>query len=157
MKQIVKVGLGLALCAASTSLWAVTLGEASDNLFGPLAVITKLVVLVCYAVGVAFCIGALMQYRQHRRNPKLVPLTTPVLLIILGGMALLLPYFSTDIINSWSATVQERDDSAVENPYNPNVIPQPRETRYPKRGDSSSESVDEDVEEEGSGHWSDNL
>ena len=39
---------------------------------------------ICLLAGVGLCVGALIQYRQHRQNPMNVRLTTPVWFLIIG-------------------------------------------------------------------------
>ncbi|HKY69280.1 MAG TPA: hypothetical protein VJ205_00120 [Gammaproteobacteria bacterium] len=74
---------------------ATTLGGAAQNLLTPTEILTKLVIFACYVGGVGICLTALVQYNIHRKNPKLVPLTTPVMLLIVGIILIFLPYFST--------------------------------------------------------------
>ena len=90
-----------------------TLGQAADGLFGPVSVITMLMELACYIIGTSFCIGAIMQYRIHRQNPKLTPLMTPVIMLVVGVLLILVPYFSLLPGDSFSASEQEKRDSAA--------------------------------------------
>jgi hypothetical protein len=90
-----------------------TLGQAADGLFGPVSVVTMLMELACYIIGTSFCIGAIMQYRIHRQNPKLTPLMTPVIMLVVGVLLILMPYFSVLPGDSFSASEQEKRDSAA--------------------------------------------
>lgn len=56
------------------------------------SILSKLMWAVCIVVGVALIAAAFTQFQIHRRNPKLVPLTTPVLYLILGICAIALPF-----------------------------------------------------------------
>lgn len=56
------------------------------------SVLTKLVWAACIVVGVALIAAAFTQFQIHRRNPKIVPLTTPVLYLILGIIAIAIPF-----------------------------------------------------------------
>jgi hypothetical protein len=105
-------------CMASPVL-ADTLGTLSENLLGPTSFVTQMLVYACYIVGVVFFFMALAQYKIHRESPKLVPLTTPIMLAIFGAVLVLLPYFST-LFNSGSALeyikkegVQQEEDRGL--------------------------------------------
>lgn len=47
-------------------------------------VLTRLMLVACFVVGVGFIFVAILQYQTHRRNPKFVPLDKPVWYLILG-------------------------------------------------------------------------
>lgn len=163
-------------------LWAssavASIADVSENLMGPTEIITKLVVIACYIVGVGLIIFALAQYKQHRQSPKLVPLTTPILLLILGVLAIVIPYFSIISGQSFSASEQAKregkmpDKSGAFSPNLPDVEKRsrPGPGRYAPDGTDDQGSVDEDdeyyeedyedegdedYEDEGDGHWTD--
>lgn len=73
----------------------VSLGDIADTLMVPTAMITKLIDVTCYIIGITFILVSMAQYKIHRQSPKLVPLTTPITLVILGVIALLIPYVTT--------------------------------------------------------------
>lgn len=56
------------------------------------SVLSKLMWAVCIVVGIALIAAAFTQFQIHRRNPKLVPLATPVLYLILGIAAIAVPF-----------------------------------------------------------------
>ncbi len=74
------------------TVFANSLGDVAENLLGPTAFVTKLVIVACYAIGAILILMSFAQYKIHRQTPKLVPLTTPIALLILGIIALLIPY-----------------------------------------------------------------
>lgn len=97
----------------STVAWADTLGSLSENLLGPTTIVTQLLVYACYIVGAVFCFMAMAQYKIHRESPKLVPLTTPVMLVLFGLVLILLPYLST-LFNSGSVLEYRKHQGVME-------------------------------------------
>ncbi len=85
----------------------VSLGDAADGLYQPVAGLTMLMQWACYVIGGALCIGAIMQFRIHFQSPKLTPLFTPVLMLLTGLAIVLLPYVSTLGGDSWNAESQD--------------------------------------------------
>ncbi len=82
----------LALVVLPVSVFAGSVGDAADNLMGPTSIVMKVVDIGCYLIGLAFVMMSIAQYKIHRQSPKLVPLATPITLVILGVIALLIPY-----------------------------------------------------------------
>ncbi len=80
-----------------------SLGDSADSLLNMTAMVTKLMHIACYIIGVALILGSVAQYKNHRQNPKLVPLGTPITLLILGVIAVLIPYGSKMFGESYSA------------------------------------------------------
>lgn len=70
----------------------VALSQISRTLLTGGTVLSKLMWAVCIVVGIALIAAAFTQFQIHRRNPKLVPLATPVLYLILGIAAIALPF-----------------------------------------------------------------
>lgn len=71
---------------------AQSIGDVATNLLGPTSILTKFVDIACYIIGLVFIMMSIAQYKIHRQSPKLVPLMTPVLLVVLGVIALCIPY-----------------------------------------------------------------
>lgn len=152
-----------AVCAAGASF-----GDVADNLMKPTELITKVVMVICYIVGVALLLTALAQYKMHRQNPKLVPLSTPVVLVILGVLALLIPYGTTMLGPTFSA---EESAKGRSKPRNALPVPDPdnhdallplpkrdtgaRQTR-PERRDAPPPPPAQKPRK-GGGHWSDDA
>lgn len=55
-------------------------------------VLTKIIWAASIIVGIMLIAAAFTQFQIHRRNPKLVPLTTPVMYLILGIAAIAIPF-----------------------------------------------------------------
>ncbi len=83
-----------------------SLGEAADNLMTPVSFMTKLALLACYIIGIALLLAAIAQYKIHRQSPKLVPLTTPITLLVIGLTALGIPYATYMFGDTFSAEEQ---------------------------------------------------
>ncbi len=71
-----------------------SIGDVANNLMGPTSLVTKLVEIGCYVIGLAFVMMSIAQYKIHRQSPKLVPLATPITLLVLGVVALFIPYWT---------------------------------------------------------------
>jgi hypothetical protein len=101
-KMAVSLVTGL-LISFPTISWAFSFGELAENIYAPTAFVTKFIIFGCYAVGVALVLAGVMQFKNHKQNPKLVPLSTPITLFILAGILLILPFLSKQGGASWSA------------------------------------------------------
>lgn len=130
------IGL-LALSFTATRAFATaSLGEVAENILGPTAYLTQFIVFGCYILGVGLILGSVVQYRNHRQNPKLVPLTTPVLLLLLGIVLLVLPYISTHSGESWSASEEAKKKGSTEEEQPGRIkfheMPKPGQTTAPQ-------------------------
>lgn len=73
--------------------------EGSSDSYGGIAAmvqgsfeqIDNLVSAASYLAGLAFSIGAIMKFKQHKDNPTQVPIGTPVALIFIAAALLFLP------------------------------------------------------------------
>lgn len=92
-KSIVRAGMLSVFMYSSNALAEGTsLGSMSGTLLVGGGILTKLMWAACIVVGIALIAAAFTQFQIHRRNPKLVPLTTPVLYLILGIVAIAIPF-----------------------------------------------------------------
>jgi intracellular multiplication protein IcmD len=71
---------------------AMSVGDAASSLMGPMGLLKKIMNDICLIAGVAFLLGALLQYRAHRENPSQVRLSTPFFMLILSLAFFGLPY-----------------------------------------------------------------
>lgn len=81
-------GLGTATTASAE----VPLSEIVQTILAGGTILSKLMWAVCIVVGIALIAAAFTQFQIHRRNPKLVPLATPVLYLILGIISIAIPF-----------------------------------------------------------------
>jgi hypothetical protein len=80
------------LYSGSVAAEGVALGTMANTLLVGGGILTKLMWAVCILVGIALIAAAFTQFQIHRRNPKLVPLMTPILYLILGIVAIAIPF-----------------------------------------------------------------
>lgn len=176
MNNIIRLlsACGLLLLLPSTVWGDPSLGDVADSLMTPTEIITKLTVVASYIVGVGLLIFAIAQYKQHRQSPKLVPLTTPIMLVILGVCALLIPYVSIISGKSYSAVEQAKREgklppkSGALSPDLPTVEGKkrlgpgryaPEESRADPTGeddvydDEYDDVGDDDYDDNTGGHW----
>jgi preprotein translocase subunit SecG len=69
-----------------------TIGSIAENMIAGTGVITRLMVVLCMVVGIGFMIISIHMYRQHRANPKFVPLDRPVMYLVLGLLVFGIPF-----------------------------------------------------------------
>lgn len=149
-----------------------SIGDAAKNVLTPTEILTKLVLVACYIIGTGFIFAALAQYRIHRQSPKLVPLTTPILLLILGIVCVLIPYSTKLFGESFSAVEQAKKEGRH---MNENVLPLPDvtkkgpmlpvpsrsvpqdeptpESQQPEQGSDTVAPQDTPTDSTGGGHW----
>jgi intracellular multiplication protein IcmD len=73
---------------ASSSL---TLGGMASSITGSFTSLTKLVTAGAYIAGLAFAIGAVMTFKQHKDNPTNIPIGKPVALTLVAAALLFFP------------------------------------------------------------------
>ena len=87
MQKITKY-VGILLVAAYVGP---ALADVTENVLLLTSNVTSLALGICFILGVTMVGGALIQYKQHKRNKLQVPISKPIVLFILGVAALLLP------------------------------------------------------------------
>lgn len=120
--------LALLFSFSATALAAKSLGEISDTLIGGADILAKVMWAACIIVGIGLIAAAFTQFQIHRSNPKLVPLTTPVMYVILGVIALCIP-FGERILGYLDSYIAE--DQRYEYPSTP--TPTTPDDRYQRR------------------------
>ena len=70
----------------------IPMGAIAGNIHGGASILARIMWAACVIVGIALFITAFSQFQTHRRNPKLVPLTTPALYLLLALVALAIPF-----------------------------------------------------------------
>lgn len=90
-------------------------------------IIVKLMWAVCIVVGLALIAAAFTQFQIHRRNPKIVPLATPILYLILGIAAIAIPFLgqSHGFLSSPPAQSVRSSPVPSQQSANPNDIDAP--------------------------------
>jgi intracellular multiplication protein IcmD len=83
------VSMGLLLCAGEAA--ALTIGGMATSITSSFTSLTKLITAGSYLAGLAFSIGAIMKFKQHKDNPTQIPIGTPVALVFIAAALLFLP------------------------------------------------------------------
>lgn len=81
--------LGLILLSGEAS--ALTVGSMAASITSSFSDLTKLITAGSYLAGLAFSIGAIMKFKQHKDNPTQVPIGTPIALVFIAAALLFLP------------------------------------------------------------------
>lgn len=94
MKIISKLTLTSITITHHHNAFAATLGGIADTLFVGADVLTRFFWVACILVGVFLLTGCMVHYKEHRNNPKVVPLFTVIVYLILGLVAISIPFLN---------------------------------------------------------------
>lgn len=72
-------------------------GEIAENLFSGGIVIGNLIRAVCIITGVILVFASFLQYKKHRNNPSEVPLSTPIVTLLVGLALIALSFIPLQI------------------------------------------------------------
>jgi intracellular multiplication protein IcmD len=67
------------------------IGAMASSITSTFANIGLMVTGGSYIAGLAFAIGAIMKFKQHKDNPTQIPIGTPISLVFIAGALLFLP------------------------------------------------------------------
>ena len=87
---VMLAGFGL-LMVSGVSMAAPDLGVMASSVTSTFTSVAKLITAGSYIAGLAFAIGAIMKFKQHKDNPTQVPIGTPIGLIFIAAALLFLP------------------------------------------------------------------
>ena len=90
-KQVALLLMSFGLMIFSAEAAALSLGDMAKNMTDTFKNVALLLTGGSYLAGIAFSIGALMKFKQHKDNPQSVPIGTPVSLIFIAAALLFLP------------------------------------------------------------------
>ena len=68
------------------------IGAVANNMMEPVGLFANFVGSGSIVIGIGFLFGALVKYRQHKRNEMAAPISTVILLFIMAVVLLLLPF-----------------------------------------------------------------
>jgi intracellular multiplication protein IcmD len=88
LEWIVCVGL---LLLTGEAVAAQSLGDMASSIYGTFTNVTQLITAGSYLAGLAFSIGAIMKFKQHKDNPTQIPIGTPIALVFIAAALLFLP------------------------------------------------------------------
>ena len=67
------------------------LGKMASSVYGTFTNVGKAITGGSYVAGLAFSIGAIMKFKQHKDNPTQIPIGTPISLVFIAAALLFLP------------------------------------------------------------------
>jgi intracellular multiplication protein IcmD len=93
MKKTIKAASILLVCFFSQQVLAdnETLGTMADLITSSFTSVTKLITAVSYLAGIAFAIGAILKFKQHKDQPGQIPIGQPIGLTVIAGALVFLP------------------------------------------------------------------
>lgn len=85
-------GLGLFLLPEHASAAASKgVGDMSKDISTQLTSVASLLIVVAYVAGICFALAGVVQFKAHKDNPQQVPLSKPIVYLIVGACLLYLP------------------------------------------------------------------
>jgi intracellular multiplication protein IcmD len=100
---------GAALAAGGSDL---TIGGMASSITSSFENLSKLITASSYLGGLAFAIGAIMKFKQHKDNPTQIQIGTPIALVFIASALLFLP----SILDVASATMFGSSGGTVAGP-----------------------------------------
>ncbi len=68
------------------------IGEIAENMLEPINIVSDFVGSASLIVGICALLAAFLKYMQHRVNPLVAPMSTIVVLVIIGIVLICLPF-----------------------------------------------------------------
>ncbi len=85
-------GLTLLFVASMASAATVlTIGNMATAITGSFTSLAKLITAGSYLAGLAFSVGAILKFKQHKDNPTQIPIGTPIAMVVIAAALLFLP------------------------------------------------------------------
>ena len=95
VKNKKKLGFNLflmaGLCIFSGTVAALTIGTMAASVTKTFVNIGLLITSGSYIAGLAFSVGAIMKFKQHKDNPTQIPIGTPISLVLIAAALLFMP------------------------------------------------------------------
>lgn len=89
--QAITITVGGLLLANAVYADGLTIGGMASKITGTFVAIGKLITAGSYIAGLAFSVGAIMKFKQHKDNPTQIPIGTPISLVLIAAALLFLP------------------------------------------------------------------
>lgn len=83
--------LGLLIFAGTAAATGMTVGGMASSITGSFTSLAKLITAGSYLAGLAFSIGAILKFKQHKDNPTQIPIGTPIAMVLIAAALLFLP------------------------------------------------------------------
>lgn len=87
----VLTGLTLLFLSGASFAATPTLGNMATHVISSFAAIGKLITAGSYIAGLAFSVGAIMKFKQHKDNATQIPIGQPIGLILIAAALLFMP------------------------------------------------------------------
>jgi intracellular multiplication protein IcmD len=68
-----------------------SLGSMASSIVNSFTNVAKLITAASYLAGLAFAIGAILKFKQHKENPTNITIGTPIALVFVAAALLFLP------------------------------------------------------------------
>ena len=93
MKMLRAGCVAVLCCVMSQALWAAgyTLGDMAAQITDSFKNVTSLITAISYLAGLAFAIGAILKFKQHKDQPGQIPIGQPIGLTLIAGALVFLP------------------------------------------------------------------
>jgi intracellular multiplication protein IcmD len=83
--------LGIINLGHAAAVGVEDVGYVSTEITESFGRVADLITAVSYVAGLAFFIGAIMKFKQHKDNPTQIPVGTPIALVFIATALLFLP------------------------------------------------------------------
>ena len=77
------------------------LGDIANNVTNTMTNVAKLIAAASYVAGVGFALAGMVKFKAHRDNPTQVPLSAPIVLLVVAAGLIFLP----SIISTAGSTI----------------------------------------------------
>lgn len=91
VKAILAV-LGFVVMTAHAAARNTGLGAMATNIMEPVSLLSDFVTAACLIIGGSFIFASIIKYKEHRRSPLMVPISTVIFLIVAGLALIGLPF-----------------------------------------------------------------
>src|SRR3989338_2981991 len=81
----------LMLVSAGAFATAQSLGSIATTITSSFASLAKLITAGSYMAGLAFAVGAIMKFKQHKDAPTQIPIGTPIAMLFIAAALMFLP------------------------------------------------------------------
>jgi hypothetical protein len=68
------------------------LGSMARNIMEPVGLLSDFVTAACLIIGGSFLFASIIKYKEHRRSPLMVPISTVIFLVVAGLALIGLPF-----------------------------------------------------------------
>jgi hypothetical protein len=90
-----------------------TFADVAHNLLEGANLISNLLHASCLLLGTGFIIYSFIAYRNHRLNPKMVPLDQPIMYLFMGIVLVAIPFLEQILENTTGETVNKHHSQSV--------------------------------------------